>query len=75
MKLLVMQFSTISRHFISLFDLAVPGRNCRKKKCSNLGIYVSVDITTLPTKSNIAELICGHTVQPGTITRTVLNVY
>jgi hypothetical protein len=37
------------------FDLATPRRDCRNK-CSNLGMQVIVVITTLPTKTNIAEL-------------------
>jgi hypothetical protein len=37
------------------FDLATLRRECRKK-CSNLGMQVSVVITTVPAKTNIAEL-------------------
>jgi hypothetical protein len=37
------------------FDLVTPRRDCRKK-CSNFGLQVSAVITTLPAKTNIAEL-------------------
>jgi hypothetical protein len=37
------------------FDLVVPGIGCRKQ-CNNLRMQVSVVITTLHTKTYIAEL-------------------